>query len=228
MDLIELLGEELFNQVQEKLKEAEGDIKLLVNDGSYIPREKLNEKTTKVELLEGQLEDVKTQLTERDTQLEQLKNDTQASEELKGRITELEEQNKKQKEESETKINQQNEEFQSKLEEQKFNSAIDLALINAKAKNPKAVKPLLNLEKIKLDGDSLLGFKDQIEALKESDSYLFGEDNLSGKKPGDGNPPLPDDTKKNPWSKEHFNLTEQGRMLKKDPELAKRLQAQAT
>jgi len=32
---------------------------------------------------------------------------------------------------------------------------------------------------------------------------------------------------KNPFSKEHFNLTEQGRLLKEDPELFKQLKAQA-
>jgi hypothetical protein len=32
---------------------------------------------------------------------------------------------------------------------------------------------------------------------------------------------------KNPWSKEHFNLTEQARILKEDPNLAKQLEAQA-
>lgn len=32
---------------------------------------------------------------------------------------------------------------------------------------------------------------------------------------------------KNPWSKEHFNLTEQGRILKENPELAARLRKEA-
>ena len=35
------------------------------------------------------------------------------------------------------------------------------------------------------------------------------------------------DTVKNPWSKEHFNLTEQGRLLRENPELAKQLMAAA-
>jgi len=33
---------------------------------------------------------------------------------------------------------------------------------------------------------------------------------------------------KNPWSREHFNLTEQGKILKENPEKAKQLQAAAT
>lgn len=35
------------------------------------------------------------------------------------------------------------------------------------------------------------------------------------------------DTIKNPWPKEHFNLTEQGRILRENPELAKQLMAAA-
>lgn len=228
MTLKELLGEELMKQVQEKLDKAEGNVKLLLNDGNYLPRERLNEKTEKITLLEGQLEESKKQLTERDNQLEQLKNDSQASEQLKVRITELETQNRKTAEEYEDKIKQQDEEFQIKLEKQKFDSALELALRDGKAKNPKAVKALLDTEKIKLDGENLLGFEDQLKVLRESDPYLFGEDNISGKKPGEGNPLPPDDIKKNPWSREHFNLTEQGKILRKDPELAKRLQSQAT
>ena len=194
MDLKKLLGEELFNQVQAKLKEAEGDVKLLVNDGNYIPRERLNEKTEKITLLEGQLEESKNQLAERDNQLEQLKNDSQASEQLKARITELESQNKKTKKEYEARINQQDEEFQTKLEQQKFDSALELALRDAEAKNPKAVKALLDTEKIKLDGDKLLGFEDQLKALKENDSYLFGQEKIQGKPPTGGGklvPPKP-------------------------------------
>ena len=44
-------------------------------------------------------------------------------------------------------------------------SAIDIALANSKAKSGKAAG--------KLDGDKLLGFDDQLEALKKSDPWLF-------------------------------------------------------
>ena len=65
----------------------------------------------------------------------------------------------------------------AEIEKVKLESKIDLAISNAKAKNVKSVKANLDLEKIKLDGDKLLGFDDQIEALKESDAYLFDIDN---------------------------------------------------
>lgn len=55
----------------------------------------------------------------------------------------------------------------------KRESALDIALAGKKAKNPKAVKALLNMDSIKLDGDKLTGLDDQLEALLKSDSYLF-------------------------------------------------------
>ena len=60
----------------------------------------------------------------------------------------------------------------AEIEKVRLESKIDLAINNAKAKNVKSVKANLDLDKIKLDGDKLLGFDDQIEALKKSDAYL--------------------------------------------------------
>ena len=65
----------------------------------------------------------------------------------------------------------------AEIEKVRLESKIDLAINNAKAKNVKSVKANLDLNKIKLDGGKLLGFDDQIEALKKSDAYLFDMDN---------------------------------------------------
>lgn len=78
----------------------------------------------------------------------------------------------------------------AEIEAIRLDSKIDLAINNAKAKNVKSVKANLDLKKIKLDGDKLLGFDDQIEALKKSDAYLFNIDNPVNKGVEDngGNP----------------------------------------
>jgi hypothetical protein len=47
----------------------------------------------------------------------------------------------------------------------------------------------------------------------------------SGRSPNPGSPGGPGQT--NPWKKETFNLTEQGRLLRENPELAKQMMAQA-
>jgi hypothetical protein len=63
----------------------------------------------------------------------------------------------------------------------RMDSALDYALLSGKAKNPKLVKAALDPEKIKLDGDKLLGLDEQLEALKKSDPYLFDEETAGGK-----------------------------------------------
>lgn len=55
----------------------------------------------------------------------------------------------------------------------KLDSALNLALVSAKAKNPKLTKGALDMSAVKLDGDKLLGLDDQLTKLKETDAYLF-------------------------------------------------------
>jgi hypothetical protein len=208
MDLKELLGEELYNQVIEKT----GDNKIaIVSDGNWFPKEKFNDKNDEVK-------DLKKQLKERDEQLEDLGKKAKGNEELVSQINKLKEDNE-----------QTAKDYQEKLDKQAFDFSLEKALADAKAKNPKAVKALLNNEAIKLDGDKLLGLEEQLKSLKESDGYLFGEEQPPGLKGREPQLPgqQPPSGGKNPFSKEHFNLTEQARLFKEDPEMYKQLKAQA-
>jgi len=202
--LKEIIGEDLFKKVEEYL----GDKKIILNDGNYIPREKFNAVNDKVKLLE-------TQLGERDNQLVELKKSLKDNSELTEQIGKLQEENKKVKDETETKINQQ-----------KFDFALELKLRDYKVKNVKAVKALLSVDKLKLnDDETFTGLDEQITKLKETEDYLFGDENLSGT--GDPKEKKTDYKGNNPWSKDTFNLTEQGKIIKDNPELAKVLQSQA-
>ena len=80
------------------------------------------------------------------------------------------------------------------------------------------------MEKVKLDGEQLLGLDDQLKELQQSDSYLFGE---PGKVGSGTNPPGAGTGEVNPWKKESWNLTQQGRLLKEDPAKATRMKAEA-
>ena len=102
--------------------------------------------------------------------------------------------------------------------------AIEKALTTAKAKNAKAVKALLDMEKVKLDGEQLLGLEEQLKAIQQSDPYLFGE---SGKVGSGTNPPGAGNSEVNPWKPETFNLTLQGQILREDPAKATRMKAEA-
>lgn len=58
----------------------------------------------------------------------------------------------------------------------KLDSAVEVALLGAKVRNPKLARAALDMSVIKLDGDKLLGLNDQLEALKQSDGYLFEDE----------------------------------------------------
>lgn len=130
-----------FNDINEKLKLAEGEKKTLEDDKKKIEDEYNNFK--------------------------------------KGAISQDDYEAKKKEIETNSK---------AEIEKVRLESKIDLAINNAKAKNVKSVKANLDLEKIKLDGDKLLGFDDQIEALKKSDAYLFEIDKKFDKGLEDNNP----------------------------------------
>jgi len=171
-----------------------------------VPKDKYNETAEAKKKLEADL-------VARDTQLEELKKAAGTSEELKKQISELQEANKATKEEWEAKTAQMQLDF-----------AIEKALAAAKAKNAKAVKALLDMDKVKLDGEQLLGLDDQLKAIKESDPYLFGEPGRVG---SGTNPPGAGNAEANPWKKDNWNLTMQGKILKEDPAKATRMKAEA-
>lgn len=55
----------------------------------------------------------------------------------------------------------------------RLDNALNVALLEAKAKDTKLVKSLLDMSVIKQDGESLTGLKEQLEAVTKSHAYLF-------------------------------------------------------
>ena len=160
MDLKELLGEELFEQVNNKLKEVDDkDVELFIaseNDGDFVRRNRLNEESDKVKELRSQLQDY-------DTQIEELKKHADASSELQDKIKEIQDAKK-----------EEVESLNNKLRQKTLDSEVEKELIKRKARNPKAVKALLDNDTIKLEeDDSIIGLSEQLDKLQESDDYLF-------------------------------------------------------
>lgn len=109
-----------------------------------------------------QIDDLTNQITDRDNQLRDLKSKVGDNETLKNKIEELETANKT------AKTN-----YEKTVAEMKRDYAVNNSIRDAKAKNVKAVRALLDMDKIKMDGENIIGLKDQIEALTKSDAYLF-------------------------------------------------------
>lgn len=164
--LSEILGES-YSQIPEDIRTKYKDIDL-VDISSYVEKNKFDG-------VNNQLSDLQSQIKERDKQLKDLSSKVGDNEELKNQIEELQNKNKTAKDE-----------YESKISKMQFDYALEKALSKAGAKNSKAVEALLDRDKIKLDGESLIGLDEQLTGLKTSDPYLFGENKVTTPKPGDG------------------------------------------
>ena len=115
---------------------------------------------------------VKDTVKERDKQLKQIKENAGDNEELKKQIEKLQNDNKT-----------ANEQYKAEVTQLKINSAVDMALTKAGAKTLKAVKALIDIDKINVDenGD-VRGIEEQIKGLCEGvdTKYLFNSEAFKG------------------------------------------------
>ena len=146
-------------------------------DGVFIPKARFDE-------VNEENKGLKSQIADRDTQLEQLKKSSGDNADLKAQIEKLQGENKTQKES-----------YEAQIAQIRLDNAVDSALTAAGAKNNKAVKAMLDMTGVKLDKEgNLTGLKEQLDNVKKSDSYMFnaaGSAGFKGAKPGagdDGNP----------------------------------------
>lgn len=144
----------------------------------------IQEANAKTAAAEQARDDLQVRVDGYDDQLAEIKKSAGDNEELKNQIKDLQDANKKTAKD-----------YQNKLAEQQKEFRIESALRDANAKNPKAVKALLDLEKVSVDGDNVIGLDDQLKNLQESEGYLFGDKQPNGAKkvftqgnPAGGNP----------------------------------------
>ncbi|MDI6617890.1 MAG: phage scaffolding protein [Clostridiales bacterium] len=151
MDLKELLGEELYNQLMAKL----GDKKIaIVSDGNWIPKEKFDTTNEEKKQYKQQVESLNKQLGE-------LQKTVKDNEEAANTIEAL----KKQITDKETELNNTR-----KL------SAIKLEVLKANPNDVTDILPHLKQDAINIaDDGKITGLEEQIKGLKESKPYLFKE-----------------------------------------------------
>lgn len=119
--------------------------------------------STEIKNLQTEVEGLKTQVGDRDKQLETLKASAGDNADLKKQIEDLQTENATAKATHESELNQL-----------KIDFAVEKALTGAKAKNIKAVKALLELGEAKLDKDgNVKGLDEQIEKLRSGDDTKF-------------------------------------------------------
>lgn len=124
-----------------------------------------NVSAAEIKSFETEVSGLKTQISDRDKQLETLKATAGDNEALKTQIADLQAENIKNKEVHESEMTQL-----------KIDFAVEKALTGANAKNIKAVKALLDLTDAKLDKEgNVKGLQEQIDKLvgDESTKFLF-------------------------------------------------------
>lgn len=146
---------------------------LLAKHGIEVPEEK--KQGLETEFSESYRE--AQELMELNTELEGVKGQlSQANEQIAG-FKELDIEGVKQKAaEWEQKYNQAAQDSAREIEQLKFNFALDKELTKAQARNPKAVKALLDRDALKYDKGKIIGLEEQLETLKknEDSAFLFG------------------------------------------------------
>jgi len=171
----------------------------------YIPKARFDE-------INETKKDLEQQIKGRDKQLKELQDKVKGNEELEKTIKDLQEANKATKEQ-----------YEAKIKDMTINAAIQAKLTDTKY--PDLLITKFDKTKLVVNADGTIsGIDEQLKAIKEQYKDLFIPP-VKGKEPNNtgGSP----SGQKNPWSKEHFNLTEQGRILRENPELARQLMANA-
>lgn len=159
---------------------------------------------TEIKNLQTEVDGLKTQVGDRDKQLETLKASAGDNADLKKQIEDLQTEN------ATAKAN-----YESELNQLKIDFAVEKALTGAKAKNIKAVKALLELDDAKLDKDgNVKGLAEQIEKLTSGDDtkFLFEaqkqtkqQQNFKGFQPGASGEQKPGEGEKVDFSKMSYD-----------------------
>jgi hypothetical protein len=135
-----------FEQLEEKLKDNK-EIKLAnLASGQYIDKKKFDDKVGELTVANTTIEGLRETVKKFDgVDIDKLKTD----------VTNWE-----------TKYN-------TDIEAARIDSLLTDALFEAKARNPRMLKKMLDMSMIKRDGEKLLGVTEQLDALKKSDAYAF-------------------------------------------------------
>lgn len=200
-ELLEKLG-----IAEDKIEDATKQFKEFL-DGEYVPKSRFNEVNAEKKTLE-------TAVADRDKQLKTLKDSEGDVQALKDQITNLRQ-----------LLKHSLCCLLEVLKALKLSTAVQLA-IGDSAQDAELVANLIDKSKLVLAEDGkVTGLDEQLKDLQKNKAFLFkpqGEPKFKyDPNKGEGTP------KVNPFSKEHYNLTQQAELIKTDVAQAKTLAAQA-
>lgn len=212
MKLEELLGEELYTQVKDKIDAANAKetdkLKHIryadLSEGEYVSK-------AKYETIASEKQNLETQISTLNTTITTLKNGNKDNEALQTTIQNL---------------NKDIENLKAESEKNTKTFALKEQLSKAGVQDPDyLIYKHGGIDKFNFDKENKpIGVEDTIKPYKEDKTmaYLFAAQQKPPYDPAGGGTPI-----NNPWSKEHFNLTEQGKLILENPAQAKELAAAA-
>lgn len=152
----DIIGEEAYNALSEDKRKEIGKKDFEdISGGAFIPKQRF-------EQVNEQAKEYKKQSEQKDTQISKLKEEYKDVDGLKEKFEKLELDNKTQKET-----------YEKQLSDISFNNALEKGLGTYNVKDKKLIMALIDKDKLKADGDSIIGLKEQIEPLQKSHEYLF-------------------------------------------------------
>ena len=183
----------------------------------FVAKDDFNKKNNLAKDLKEQMKEKEELYIQQNSELEKLKDAAGVTDDLKDQIEKLKTNNTQALSDLKEKNTKELENLKVKMEKQEFDYALDLSIREYDPKNVKAVKALLDIDIIKKGSDGkLIGLKEQMDNLKETDDYLF---KVTQSKPKDSVPPanplnpgsesngIPDFS--NMTDKEYFRFLEQ-------------------
>lgn len=184
--------------LKEILKDVEGSDALVseIKKGigkNFVSKSDFNDKNV-------ELKNLKEQLSDRDTKIEELKNSATNSEDLKAQIKKMQDDFKA-----------KDDEYQANIKTIKLDNAIKLA-INGKVHDEDIITSLFDREKLVLDDSGkVIGLEEQLESLKSSKSFLFKDEGkkdldggFAGNDPAGGQDPAGGGKPKSQWTYDDF------------------------
>lgn len=132
--------------------------KIMAENGKDIEAEK-----QKVTAKQTELDGLKTQLKEANTQIESFK-----GMDIEGI--------KKAADEWKVKAETAQTEAEKQIAQLQFDYALETELSKAGARNPKTIKALLKMDGLKNVDGNIIGLKEQLDKLKTDEAYLFNDD----------------------------------------------------
>lgn len=169
--LKDILGEELYGQVSEKLEGVEGVRIVNGADGSFVPKDVLDRERETVKTYKKQLGELKGTLSA-------LQAENATFDDVKGQLNSLQ---------------QTLAAKDAEMAKQRLQYGVRDAVRDAKARNIDVVSRMIDMSKVAETDGGIVGLSEQLESLRKSDAYLFED----APKPTGGVPPMTEQTPNN-------------------------------